>query len=177
LRVIEENTLEKEIQKFEYRNGIYEGEAINNVPDGNGKVVWKSGNFFEGQFVHDVVSGYGKLYLKDIALYEGLWNDNEFLQGRCTSKDECIGLYEEGAVYEGNFIDFLLTGLGKMIRSNGEVYEGEFYEGKPHGKGKLTHSDGTVIVGTWTNGEKDYEYTDEDYENAGGDARFDNTNC
>lgn len=47
-----------------------------------------------------------------------------------------------------------------------------FCEGKPHGKGKLTHSDGTVIVGTWTNGEKDYEYTDEDYENAGGDARF-----
>jgi len=59
-----------------------------------------------------------------------------------------------------------------MLRSNGEVYEGEFCEGKPHGKGKLTHSDGTVIVGTWTNGEKDYEYTDEDYENAGGDAVF-----
>ena len=70
--------MEKEIQKFEYRKGIYEGEAINNVPHGNGKIVWESGNFFEGQFVHDVISGYGKLYLKDIALYEGLWNDNEF---------------------------------------------------------------------------------------------------
>ena len=39
-------------------------------------------------------------------------------------------------------------------------------------KGKLTCCDGTVIVGTWTNGEKEYEYTDQDYENAGGDERF-----
>lgn len=73
MRVIEGNTLKKEMQKIEYRNGIYEGEAINNVPNGNGK---------------------------------------------------------------------------------------------------LTCCDGTVIVGTWTNGDKDYEYTDEDYKNAGGDARF-----
>ena len=66
---------------------------------------------------------------------------------------------------------------GKIIYPNGEIYEGDIFEGKRHGKGKLTLSDGTVIEGTWIYGSKMHEYTDEDYENAGGDARFDNTNC
>ena len=48
MRLIEDIALEKEIQKFEYRKGIYEGEAINNVPHGNGKIVWESGNFGHG---------------------------------------------------------------------------------------------------------------------------------
>ena len=86
MRLIEGDALEKETQKFEYRKGIYEGEAINNIPHGNRKVVWENGNFFEVQFVNDVVGGYGKLYLKDIALYEGVWKDNEFSYGTCTSK-------------------------------------------------------------------------------------------
>ena len=38
--------------------------------------------------------------------------------------------------------------------------------------GKLTLCDGTVIQGDWVDGAKKYEYTDEDYENAGGDERF-----
>ena len=65
-----------------------------------------------------------------------------------------------------------MVGKGKIIRKSGEIYEGNTLNGKPHGKGKLTCCDGAVIVGTWINGEKDYEYTDEDYENAGGDAVF-----
>ena len=52
MRVIDGNTLEKEMQKFEYRNGIYEGEAINNVPNGNGKVTWKDDFYYEGGFLN-----------------------------------------------------------------------------------------------------------------------------
>ena len=38
MRLIEGDALEKETQKFEYRKGIYEGEAIDGVPDGQGKI-------------------------------------------------------------------------------------------------------------------------------------------
>ena len=178
MRLIEDIALEKEIQKFEYRGGIYEGEAINNVPHGNGKVTWEGGNYYEGGFLNGLSNGYGKYLLNDYGYFEGTWVDHSFVEGKAIYHFLYGGYnIEMDAIYEGKFEDFFLVGNGKITRANGEIYEGGILNGQPHGKGKLTLNDGTVIVGTWTNGEKDYEYTDEDYENAGGDARFDNTNC
>ena len=47
MRLIEDIALEKEIQKFEYRKGIYEGEAIDNIPNGKGKLVSGKDCFYE----------------------------------------------------------------------------------------------------------------------------------
>ena len=170
-RVIEENTLEKEMQKFEYRNGIYEGEAINNIPNGKGKVVWENGSFYEGGFLNGECHGYGKFLLDGYGCFEGKWINHSFVEGKAMYHFVYTG-YEMNTIYEGKFEEFFLVGEGKITRANGEIYEGDTLNGKPHGKGKLICSNGDIIVGTWTSGEKDYEYTDEDYENAGGDARF-----
>lgn len=178
MRLIEDIALEKEIQRFEYRKGIYEGEAINNVPNGNGKVTWEDDLYYEGGFLNGSFHGYGICHQGDFLHLEGIWNNHDFVEGKAVYGSGWMPCgYETGSIYEGKFEELLMVGKGKIIRKSGEIYEGDTLNGKPHGKGKLTCSDGTVIVGTWTNGNKDYEYTDEDYENAGGDARFANTNC
>jgi len=41
---------------------------------------------------------------------------------------------------------------GKVTGKNGIVYEGDVVNGVPHGRGKVTHADGKVIEGTWKNG-------------------------
>ena len=171
MRLIEDIALEKEIQKFEYRGGIYEGEAINNVPNGKGRVVWEKGAFYEGGFLNGECHGYGKYLLNGYGCFEGKWVHHSFVEGKAIYHFVYAG-YEMNTIYEGKFEDFFLVGNGKITRANGEIYEGELLNGKPHGKGKLTCCDGTVIIGSWTDWQKDYEYTDEDYENAGGDARF-----
>ena len=161
------------MSKFEYRNGIYEGEAIDNIPNGKGKLVSGKDCFYEGEFLNGSFHGNGKFFCDGFGCFEGKWVNRSFVEGKAGYYSVCGGC-ETNAIYEGRFKDFLLVGNGKITRSNGEIYEGELLNGRPHGKGKLTHSDGTVIVGTWTDGQKDYEYTDEDNKNAGGDAVFGN---
>jgi hypothetical protein len=39
-------------------------------------------------------------------------------------------LYEDGSFYEGNWLDNLRHGLGRLILNNGDCYEGEFSENK-----------------------------------------------
>ena len=171
MRVTEGDTLEKEIQEFEYRNGIYEGEAIDNIPNGKGKLVSGKDCFYEGEFLNGSFHGNGKFFCDGYGCFEGKWVNHSFVEGKASYHFIYSG-YEMNTIYEGKFEDFFLVGNGKITRANGEIYEGELLNGKPHGKGKLTCCDGTVIVGSWTDGQKDYEYTDEDFENAGGDEKF-----
>jgi ribosomal protein S20 len=41
---------------------------------------------------------------------------------------------------------------GKITGKNGIVYEGDVVNGIPHGKGKVTYADGRTIEGNWKNG-------------------------
>ena len=57
------------------------------------------------------------------------------------------------------------------------IYEGDAVGNIPNGKGKATFDndgfyEGEFLDGDFKDGVKKYEYTDEDYKNAGGDARF-----
>lgn len=158
--------------KFEFRNGIYEGEAINNIPNGKGKATFENGTYYEGDFVNGKFHGKGKCHLQGFGFYDGIWNENYFVQGKCIAESDILPGYTAGTIYEGEFERFILNGQGKMTRPNGEIHEGVFKNGKLNGNGALTLSDGTVIEGDFVDGVKKYEYTDEDYENAGGDARF-----
>ena len=158
--------------KFEFRTGIYEGEAIDNIPNGKGKVTFENGAYYEGEFLDGEFHGNGKAYIKEIGYCDGLWVKTQFVKGKFTVESNLLFDIEVGAVYEGNFDHFILNGKGKMTRRNGEILEGEFINGRLNGKGTLTLPDGTVIEGDFVYGVKIHEYTDEDYENAGGDRRF-----
>ena len=63
MRLIEGDTLEKETQKFEYSKGIYEGEAIDNIPNGKGKLVSGKDCFYEGEFLNGSFHGNGKFFV------------------------------------------------------------------------------------------------------------------
>ena len=58
------------MEKFEYKGGIYEGEAINGVPYGQGKLTFADGEVYEGKFK----DGYlveGKKTFADGDVFEG----------------------------------------------------------------------------------------------------------
>lgn len=45
-----------------------------------------------------------------------------------------------------------MSGHGIMKWDDGKIYEGEFLNDLKHGEGKLTTTDGKVYVGKWVNG-------------------------
>lgn len=49
--------------------------------------------------------------------------------------------------------------IKKIIYNNGEVYEGEFLNGKRHGFGKFTFESGVIIEGIWINGKFSIKYS------------------
>lgn len=51
--------------------------------------------------------------------------------------------------YEGDFRNNVPDGQGKMIWQDGRVYEGEWKQNRKHGQGRLTLPDGTVIEGVF----------------------------
>ena len=44
----------------------------------------------------------------------------------------------KGGIYEGEWKEDHMNGIGKLIYKNGNIYEGEFKDNKINGKGKIT---------------------------------------
>lgn len=59
--------------------------------------------------------------------------------------------------YEGVFKDSIIEGQGIYYfdKEGKKVYEGEFKNGKMHGIGCIKYSNGDVIEGSWIDGKKD----------------------
>ena len=60
--------------------------------------------------------------------------------------------YQNGAVYEGDFVNNKYEGNGVYTWEDGDKYEGGWQNGERHGSGKFTQSDGTVEIGRFVNG-------------------------
>ena len=62
---------------------VYEGDWINNLPNGKGKFYWPNGTVYEGDWVNNNRSGYGEIYYaktdeKGRKSYKGKWfNDKQ----------------------------------------------------------------------------------------------------
>lgn len=52
-------------------------------------------------------------------------------------------------LYEGDFLNGMMTGKGKMNFSNGMLYDGEWSDDYFCGEGSLELTDGRVIKGAW----------------------------
>ena len=58
--------------KFEFNKGIYEGEAVDEIPNGKGKLTFEGTlGYYEGDFVNGSFHGYGKFYLDGYGCFEG----------------------------------------------------------------------------------------------------------
>ena len=63
--------------------------------------------------------------------------------------------YNTGDVYEGSFVDGVISGEGKFTYANGDVYEGQFSDGMKNGHGVYTWFDKSTYTGDFVNDKKE----------------------
>jgi len=80
------------------------------------------------------------------AVYEG-----DFINNNMTGYGKLT--WKEGTVYEGDFINGVRTGKGKLKWTDGGHYEGDFLNNLRHGKGKHTWASGITYEGDYTDDE------------------------
>ena len=133
--------MEKEFIIIDTEFYHYEGETVNNLPDGKGHMDYLNDDFFicyDGYFEEGIENGHGKQVTIDGTV------ECEFINGH--PKGIGTFLFPEGDFYEGE-IDEVPEGKGKITYADGSVYEGEFHNGFPEGEGTITNSDGSIIHG------------------------------
>ena len=134
--------------KMTYASGaVYEGEWKNGKREGQGNYVDANGNVTEAEWKNGLPEGQGKATYADGRVYEGEWKAGKHEgQGKMT--------WSDGKVYEGEWKNDLREGQGKMTWAEGHVYEGEWKADHREGQGKMTWADGDVYEGEW----KDSKY-------------------
>lgn len=62
---------------------------------------------------------------------------------------DCTGIavYTDGSRYEGEFLEGMRHGQGRLTSSVGEALTGQFIKGRPVGYGELTYTDGAIFRG------------------------------
>jgi len=112
---------------------------------GKAKVVYTNGHEFTGTFDAERIKQGQGIYI---------WK---------ASGGEDDDTPVEKARFEGNYVDGLKTGFGRMVFPNKDIYEGEWLENKIHGEGTYTYKKtGDIYSGSWVankkNGEGRYEF-------------------
>jgi len=83
----------------------------------------------------------------DGSIYNGQWKEK---------KMHGLGVlsYANGVKYEGEFYENTFQGQGIIEYPDGTKYEGHFIAGKRHGHGTIYHLNGNFIQGNWIDGKK-----------------------
>jgi hypothetical protein len=150
---------------------IYEGMWTANLPNGHGRLVFSSCDYFEGHFELGVICGNGRLNRNDQSYYEGNWMNNlphgEGVEGWADGqlyeggyrygKKHGTGrfIWEAASYYEGEFVENFMEGKGVCVWSNNRKYSGEWRKNAMHGQGRFETSDGRVYQGEYVDGQKE----------------------
>eukprot|EP01124_Arcella_intermedia_P013208 TRINITY_DN19627_c0_g1_i1.p1 TRINITY_DN19627_c0_g1~~TRINITY_DN19627_c0_g1_i1.p1 ORF type:complete len:942 (-),score=248.89 TRINITY_DN19627_c0_g1_i1:42-2687(-) len=123
---------------------VYEGEWENNLYEGKG--VWTGLNEkYIGTFHKGLRYGNGT-YTSNLFTYNGNW-----YRGR--KEGHGMMIIDNGASYDGYWIDDLPNGEGKFEYTPEVIYSGECLNGKRQGKGTFSTLD-FCFVGNWVEGKK-----------------------
>ena len=149
----------------------YEGEVINNLPHGMGKIIKKDTQsvFYHGNFKYGEFNGYGINNLDDGTCYSGYfsdgepngygnckWNNGTIYEGDWkNNKRNGLGIYiwPDTTFYVGDWVDDQRSGYGELLTVSGERYEGEWQNDKMNGTGVYYYEDGTYDKGEFVNGQ------------------------
>ena len=168
---------------------IYDGQWYNDIISGYG-IQRSADNIYSGFFSNGSKNMYGTLQNNN-TLYRGYWENNvchgfgilfqqkhnmvkyegDWYDGRMTGHGKAT--YANGSVYEGDFLDNMRHGLGKLktnkfiykgtflyniieengkyIWNDGSIYIGDIKSKKIHGKGILYTKNGNIYDGEWNN--------------------------
>jgi hypothetical protein len=116
--------------------------------DHYGYFTCKDGRVFEGEQVDNHfspldVTGILKLTVPGQFIYDGEWCDQ-----RMHGVGTCV--YSSGDVYEGDWHQNARFGSGRYRSAEGWVYEGAFNNNQRHGDGSICWDDGGFYLGSWS---------------------------
>ena len=123
-----------------YKDGTiqYEGNYINDMPEGKGKFVHENGEYYIGEFQNGLRNGKGTIYYKDGKIYY----EGDFVNGNGEGNGKII--YEDGSYYIGQFKNDE-EGQGKSFNEDGSYFIGQFKNGYRFGEGKKYDKEGKFI--------------------------------
>lgn len=124
---------------------VYEGDMVNGVIQGQGRMLWNNGDSYEGSFQNGLFHGQGLMVGVGGSSYEG-----QFAEGAITGIGTMV--YSDDEQYTGEFQYSRKHGKG-ILKSFATEYQGDFFEDKYHGKGKFTDEQGNVYEGEFQDGE------------------------
>jgi len=136
----------KDIQKLTFPSGlIYEGQAVDGKPYGNGVALYENGSRYEGEYKNGEKHGKGFFYYSNGDVYDGHWLDD---------KEDGFGVarWSNGERYEGQWKNGKQHGNGVAIYEDGSRYEGGHKNGKQHGHGVRTEISGTLLESEYESG-------------------------
>ena len=151
---------------------LYEGHWKNDLFDGEGKLIWKTGNYYDGDWKKGIKDGKGKFHKTPRETYNGDWkNDKKDGKG--------IIYYSDGNIYEGDWKNDKMEGKGIFTFNNFDRFEGEikdnlrtgilyqnngdkcigkFVDDLFEGKGVIFYSNGEVEMAIYSKGKKKGKY-------------------
>ncbi|RLN61064.1 hypothetical protein BBJ28_00007005 [Nothophytophthora sp. Chile5] len=133
--------------------GVYEGAFMANTRCGDGKLVYGKGTTCEGSFQRPQRRYEHSKKLRDRVYTSSLLNGDDFRDGVESGESMHI-VFPDGAVYDGEMRDGVVSGLGRYVSSTGVVDEGEFFNGVLHGSAcKRTFPDGSFVEGAFVDGQ------------------------
>jgi hypothetical protein len=126
---------------------VYEGRYENGVLNGKGIFLSDKKDKYIGDFYNTKKWGKGEL-ITDKIHYEGdFYNDKMHGNGK-------IKFLREGKIYQGNFKNGNIEGVGTIFWRNGDIYQGEVKFGKMHGKGVYRFKNGKTVKAVFSMGKK-----------------------
>ena len=106
------------LEKMETPFGIYEGDVSHGVMEGEGSMVFYTGEIYEGQWDDDQMSGTGELQYTE-GTYKG-----DYSEGKRSGNG--VFTWTDASVYSGEWADDEMSGTGKLAAADGALYEGTF---------------------------------------------------
>ncbi|MDO4976738.1 MAG: TIR domain-containing protein [Eubacteriales bacterium] len=129
-----------------YINGdVYTGTFVNGLPDGQGVLVEADATRYEGNWTNGKRHGQGKTIWADGHTYEGQYLNNK--------KDGTgVETFADKSIYEGDYLEDQYNGNGRLTLADGSIYTGRFVTGRFHGHGEMTYGNGAHYLGEWKEG-------------------------
>ena len=126
-KIENQNKMNYNARKKNYRDGHYEGILINGKRELRGVMNYKNGGKYIGQWKNDKRHGKGV-----------------FTSPNYNNPDSNTGIK-----YDGEFNNDKIEGYGIAIYNSGDKYEGEWKDDKQYGRGTLSYIGGGKYVGEW----------------------------
>ncbi|MEK8131169.1 stalk domain-containing protein [Paenibacillus filicis] len=124
---------------YGYTRLSYEGDTVDGLRHGDGKLYLDGKLWYEGSFSQNKLSGGGRLYTNGQLRYEGGFS-NDQPQGRAK-------LYlADGSVYDGEFRNGHQSGEGTLLDAIGRPrYHGDWVNGLMEGTGDIYDDKGLIV--------------------------------